>query len=84
VAGLLIDSKRVAVNYCRMDADENLPLRANDPLTSLVKQDLDPLSISELEERIEILNREIVRCEAKKTAASTHRSVADQLFKKGG
>jgi uncharacterized small protein (DUF1192 family) len=66
-----------------MEADENLPLRTNGPLTNLIREDLDPYSISELKDRITLLKAEIARCEAKVSAASTHRSVADQLFKKG-
>jgi uncharacterized small protein (DUF1192 family) len=65
-----------------MESDDNLPLRGNDPLAHLVKQDLDPYSISELEDRIAQLKREIERCEAKKSAASSHMSAADQLFRK--
>ncbi len=65
-----------------MESDDNLPLRGNDPLAHLVKQDLDPFSISELEDRISQLKREIERCEAKKSAASSHLSAADLLFKK--
>jgi uncharacterized small protein (DUF1192 family) len=65
-----------------MDADDNLPLRANDPLTNLVRQDLGPLSIAELTERIKLLQAEIDRCEAHKSTASAQRSIADQLFKK--
>jgi uncharacterized small protein (DUF1192 family) len=66
-----------------MEDGENLPLRTNDPLTNLIREDLDPYSISELDDRIALLKSEIARCEAKKSAASSHRSVADQLFKKG-
>ena len=65
-----------------MDADENLPLRRDDPLTNLVKQDLDPLSVAELEDRIAALRLEIIRCEGKVAFASRHRSIADELFKK--
>lgn len=65
-----------------MDADENLPLRRDDPLTNLVKQDLDPLSVAELEQRIAALKLEIARCEGKVAFAGRHRSIADQLFKK--
>lgn len=64
-----------------MDSDENLPLHRNDPLANLVKQDLDPLSVAELEERITALKAEIVRCEGKIAFADRHRSVADALFK---
>jgi uncharacterized small protein (DUF1192 family) len=66
-----------------MEIDDNLPLRQNDPLTLLVRQDLDPLSITELEARIVILESEIARCTAKISTATSHRSVADSLFKKG-
>ncbi len=65
-----------------MDSDENLPLRREDPLAKLVRQDLDPLSVAELEERIAALKAEIARCEGKIAFANRHRSVADALFKK--
>jgi uncharacterized small protein (DUF1192 family) len=66
-----------------MEIDDNLPLRGNDPLTLLVRQDLDPLSITELEARIATLHAEIDRCTAKINFANDHRSAADSLFKKG-
>ena len=65
-----------------MDIDENLPLRRDDPLASLVRQDIDALSVAELENRITVLKSEIGRCEGKIAFASKHRSVADALFKK--
>lgn len=65
-----------------MEIDDNLPLRRDDPLNSLVKQDIDSLSVAELESRIAALKAEIVRCEGKIAFASKHRSVADALFKK--
>lgn len=65
-----------------MDIDENLPLRRDDPLGNLVKQDIDSLSVAELETRIAALKSEIARCEGKIAFASKHRSVADALFKK--
>lgn len=64
-----------------MDDDENLPRNANDPLALLVKQDLDPLSVDELEKRISLLKSEISRCEAKKSFAVSHRASAENLFK---
>lgn len=76
-----IDSKRGAVKMCDMEADENLPLRRDDPLANLVRQDLDPLSVDELEERIAVLKSEIARCEGKIAFATRHRSAADALFK---
>lgn len=65
-----------------MDIDENLPLRRDDPLAILIKQDIDALSVTELEVRIAALRSEITRCEGKVAFASKHRSVADALFKK--
>tara|TARA_R100001244_G_scaffold44182_16_gene40135 strand:+ start:41206 stop:41472 length:267 start_codon:yes stop_codon:yes gene_type:complete len=84
----LIDSKARAVNIvlqeaCRfMDDDENLPRSANDPLALAVKEDLDPLSVAELDQRISLLKSEISRCEAKKNFAVTHRASAENLFKR--
>jgi uncharacterized small protein (DUF1192 family) len=77
-----IDSKRGRVKICNMEADENLPLRRDDPLAILVKQDLDPLSVDELDERIATLKSEIIRCEGKIAFATRHRSAADALFRK--
>jgi len=65
-----------------MDLDELFPNKPQDPLTQLVKQDLDPLSVEELHERIEALEGEIARTRAKIDAAVTHRSAAESLFKK--
>jgi uncharacterized small protein (DUF1192 family) len=65
-----------------MDIDENLPLRRDDPVAILIKQDIDALSVAELELRIAALKAEITRCEGKIAFASAHRSVADALFKK--
>jgi uncharacterized small protein (DUF1192 family) len=48
----------------------------------LIKQDIDALSVAELEERIAALRAEIMRCEGKIAFASQHRSAADALFKK--
>ncbi|MFT7885265.1 DUF1192 family protein, partial [Salmonella enterica] len=44
-----------------MDADENLPRRKDDLVAQLAKQDLDPLSVEELNERIALLEAEIAR-----------------------
>jgi uncharacterized small protein (DUF1192 family) len=66
-----------------MGTDDNLPLHRYDPLADVLRQDLDPLSIDELDARIAALHTEIARCQTKKQAATSHRSVADDLFKKG-
>jgi uncharacterized small protein (DUF1192 family) len=77
-----IDSDVHPVNIPAMENDDNLPLRGNDPLTLAIRQDLDPLSVDELTQRIAILKGEMARCEAKIVFASSHRNVADALFKK--
>ncbi|MBV8688374.1 MAG: DUF1192 domain-containing protein [Alphaproteobacteria bacterium] len=65
-----------------MDLDELFPGKPADPLTQLTRQDLDPLSVEELEERIRTLEGEIERVRAKIGAAVSHRASAEQLFKK--
>ncbi|GAA0467424.1 hypothetical protein GCM10009096_05260 [Parasphingorhabdus litoris] len=65
-----------------MNDDDDLPRSANDPLAQLIKQDLDPFSVDELDKRISVLKNEISRCEAKKSFAVSHRASAESLFKK--
>jgi len=65
-----------------MDLDELFPSKPDDPLVALGKQDLDPISIDELNERIEALKAEIARVEAHIQRVQTHRSAAEDLFKK--
>ena len=65
-----------------MDLDDLFPSKPGDPLTELVKQDLDPLSQHELAERIKKLKGEIARVEAHMSAVDKHRSAADELFKR--
>ena len=64
-----------------MDLDETLPNRAGDPLASLIAQDLDPLSVKELEARIVVLEGEIARSRTKMQRAVNHRATAHELFK---
>ena len=65
-----------------MDLDELFPNRPDDPLTLLGKQDLDPLSVGELEARIAALEAEIARVRAKMDAAVQFRASADEIFRK--
>ena len=65
-----------------MDLEELFPSKPGDPLVLLTKQDLDPLSVEELEERIAALEGEIARVRAKMDAAVNHRASAEALFKK--
>ncbi len=65
-----------------MDEDDFFTSKPQDPLTQVTKQDLGPLSLAELEERIAILKGEIERVETHMAEASRHLSAADELFKK--
>lgn len=65
-----------------MDAEEFLSKRPQSPIALLVREDLDPLSVDELGERIAILQAEITRTETKRQSASAFRSAADSLFRK--
>lgn len=65
-----------------MDMDELFARRPDDPLVQLVKQDLDPLSVNELKERVEILEAEIARVNLKIEGAVSFRANADSLFKR--
>ena len=65
-----------------MDVDDLFPSKPGDPLVELGRQDLDPLSIDELHERIAALKAEIARVEAHIERVSAHRSAAEELFKK--
>jgi uncharacterized small protein (DUF1192 family) len=65
-----------------VDLDDLFPSKPDDPLVALAKQDLDPMSIEELKERIEALEAEIARVEAHMKRAQVHRSAAEELFKK--
>ena len=64
-----------------MDLDELFPNTPDDPLVALGRQDLDPLSLGELDERIATLNAEIARVEAHIERVRTHRSAAEEMFK---
>jgi len=65
-----------------MDLDDLFPSKPGDPLVELGKQDLDPMSIEELRARVETLKAEITRVEARMQRAQSHRSAAEELFKK--
>ena len=65
-----------------MDDDDFFSSRPADPLTMLVKQELGPLSVAELAERIEALKGEFARIEAHLAETERHRSAADELFKR--
>lgn len=66
-----------------MDEDGLPRMRPDDPLRLLARQDLDPLSVAELEARILALEAEISRTRGKLAGATAFRAAADQLFRKG-
>ena len=65
-----------------MTEPDDDPSRADDLLTQLARQDLDPLSVAELAARIAALEREIARTRTKAERAASHRAAADQLFRR--
>jgi uncharacterized small protein (DUF1192 family) len=48
----------------------------------MTRQDLDPFSVEELHERLEILALETARVKQKLEGAVNHRASADSLFKR--
>jgi uncharacterized small protein (DUF1192 family) len=65
-----------------MDLDDILPKTPGDPLVLLLKQDLDPMSVEDLQARIAALEGEIARAKGKIERAVNHRASADALFKR--
>jgi len=65
-----------------MDLDDIQPRPSGDLLGQLAKQDLDPLSVDELHERIALLEAEIARARARIDRAVNHRASAESLFKR--
>jgi uncharacterized small protein (DUF1192 family) len=65
-----------------VDLEDLFPSKPGDPLVELGRQDLDPMSIEELNERIDALKAEIARVEAHMQRVQSHRSAAEELFKK--
>ena len=51
------------------------------PLDQLIKEDLDQLSIEELEERINLLNIEVDRCSSKIKSKNISKASAESFFK---
>jgi uncharacterized small protein (DUF1192 family) len=64
-----------------MDLDDLFAKRPGDPLVQVARQDLDPFSVEELEERIAILALEMNRVQKKIQGSVNFRASADALFK---
>lgn len=65
-----------------VDLDDILGARPDDPLTALLREDLDRLSVAELQARIVALEGEIARSRKKIEGAVNHLASADALFRK--
>jgi uncharacterized small protein (DUF1192 family) len=66
-----------------MDFEDALPrARPGDLIAQIGREDLDPLSVSELEARVAALTAEIERTRAKMHSAVNHKASAEALFKK--
>ena len=74
----ILDSEAGSVR----DEDDFFSSKPQDPLTQVTRQDLGPLSVEELTQRIETLKAEIERVETHMVQVIRHRSAADELFKK--
>ena len=62
--------------------DDDLPKKKSDTLADLAREDLDRLSIADLDARIAALTAELARSTAKRDGAAQFRAAADSLFKK--
>ena len=60
--------------------DEDRPRPKGDAASKLAAEDLGPYSQEELQERIALLEREIVRVESHRLKAAAHRDAAEALF----
>lgn len=66
-----------------MTMEDDLPVRGTkDPVHLLCTQDLDPLSLAELDARIAALEAELERTRQKRAHAGDFRARADSLFAK--
>lgn len=72
-----------AATMAVMDFDDALPrARPDDIIAQLGREDLDRLSVAELEERVALLTAEIGRTRARMERAVNHKASADALFRK--
>jgi uncharacterized small protein (DUF1192 family) len=63
-----------------MDEPAEMRVGRGQRLAEAVKEDLELFAVSDLEERIEILQAEITRCEAQIARKRSSLSAADALF----
>ena len=65
-----------------MDSDDHPPVRSGDAMGAVARQELDPLSVEELQARIVALEAEIARTRHRLEYAVNHRASADALFRR--
>jgi len=64
------------------DPEDPSPVRTGSPLAEFAREDLDRLSVAELDARIAALETETARTRAQRTAAASTRAAADALFRR--
>lgn len=79
---VVIDNGSAPVNATRMDQEEFAPRLKQNALADLQRQDLDPLSVDELKERIALLETEIARTRMRLSRSTGDRASAEALFRK--
>lgn len=62
--------------------DDPFSARPDDPLTQLCREDIDRLSVDELDARVLALEGEIARVRARRDYAVNHKASAEALFKR--
>ncbi len=65
-----------------MEIDDHPPVRRGDTVDVVARQDLDSLSVEELQARVIVLEREIARTRHRLEYAVNHRASADALFRR--
>lgn len=66
-----------------LEPEDPSPPFSISPLAQLAREDLDRLSVAELEARVAALEAEVARTRAKRAASDQVRSAADALFRRG-
>lgn len=78
----ILTASLIGSTLTSMDMDDFTPNRGRNPLGPLQAQDLGPLSVTDLEERIAALQAEIERTRTHMEQTARHRAGAEALFKK--
>ncbi len=61
--------------------DDDLALRPDSPLAQVIREDLDPISVEELHDRIAVLEGEIARVRMKIDSKAAGLAAAEAAFK---